>query len=1141
MNRLQSFQINRLAANEEFKRLLERIEKGEKAISICGLAGSSLAYALAALRQRLSQPMLLITSNRERAEQMVDDLQFFGGESVFHFPATETLPYEPDEPHVEIAARQIESYDTLCRIAGGEKFAEGEAPVIIAPLESLLQKILAPEFYRMKRIDIRWGEPLDVNDLCARLVDIGYERTAVVEARGEFSVRGGIIDIFSLPMENPIRIDLFGREVESIRPFDCFTQRSFQLKDSLEEVVVPPAKLAALARKSIETNVHLATLLDFLSANALIVLDEPEAFEPQSEHFEQLVERQYFEASAHGEEHTPPERLYSSWSTLHQHLCRFTVLSHSLLPVLEGNAAESIRFASSSFEDVRPSLKHYLELIKARQAADYYINVVCDNEGQLQRFDELLRENEISAAEFNPDKKQDLAWTPEVGKGGLRDIVLSVGNLHEGFSLAGAKALFVTDREIFGRYKRRQVYRRVYKGAPIAAPAEIARGEHVVHVEHGIGKFLGIRTQMIDGRKVDLLEILYADEARLLVPVDKIRFVQKYSIVENVQPSLDELGSKAWQARKKKTEEKIVQMAEELLNLYARRTIAKGYSYSSDTVWQSEFESSFIYEETPDQMTAIEQVKRDLELEKPMDRLVCGDVGYGKTEVALRAAFKVVQEGKQVAVLAPTTILCQQHYNTFSERYAEYPYKVEMLSRFRTAAEQRKILDKVKSGEIHVIVGTHRLLSKDVAFSDLGLVIVDEEQRFGVQHKERLKELRTSVDFLTLTATPIPRTLYMALSGLRDLSIINTPPPNRLPIKTRLIHWDDELIREAILRELNRGGQIFFVHNRIQNIDYIADRLMEIVPSLRIAIAHGRLNEHELEQVMLDFVDQKFDVLLSTSIIENGLDIPNVNTIIINRADAFGLAQLYQLRGRVGRDVKQAYAYLITPSGEAITDSAIRRLAAIEEFTELGVGFNIAMRDLEIRGSGNLLGKEQHGCIVSVGFDYYCSLLEKNVRRLRGEQVEELQPPEIKWRVEGYLPAEYIPVESQRVGIYKRLSEAQRRNQLQDISDELKDRYGNLPPPVENLLKVTELRIAAMERGVRRVIETPLGYKLSLGAGADIVDFARNLQESRRVINDKAIIKVEDEETVAIQYSNWEKLPRLEKAIHLLSAKASKE
>ena len=1141
MNRLQSFQIERLEGNEEFIRLRERLEKGEKAIPICGLAGSSLAYILAALCSKRSHPLLLIASNRERAEQMADDMQFFGVQNVFHFPDTETLPYELDEPHVEIAARQIESYEMLCRIADGEEFAEGKAPVIIAPLESLLQKILAPEFYRQKRVRIRWGQTLDINDLCARLVDIGYERSAVVEARGEFSVRGGIIDIFALPTENPIRIDLFGREVESIRPFDSFTQRSFQLKDTLEEVAIPPAKLVALTRKSIEANINLAVLLDYLSANALIVLDEPDAFEPQSERFEQLVEQQYFEASAHSEQHTPPERLYSSWSALHPRLGAFAVISHSQLSVLETGGAKSIRFASSSFEDVRPSFEHYLELIKTRQLADYHINVVCDNEGQLQRFDELLREHEISAASFIPGLKQDLKWSPEVGKGGLRDIVLSIGNLHEGFSLSGAQTLFITDREIFGRYKRRHVYRRVYKGAPIAAPTEIARDEFVVHVDHGIGKFLGIRTQMIDGRKVDLLEILYSDDARLLVPVDKIRLIQKYSIVENVQPSLDELGSKAWLARKKKTEEKIEQMADELLNLYARRTIANGYSYSSDTVWQSEFESSFIYEETLDQLTAIEQVKRDLEMDKPMDRLVCGDVGYGKTEVALRAAFKVVQEGKQVAVLAPTTILCQQHYNTFSERYAEYPYKVEMLSRFRTASEQRKILERVKNGEVHVIVGTHRLLSKDVAFSDLGLVIVDEEQRFGVQHKERLKEMRTSVDFLTLTATPIPRTLYMALSGLRDLSIINTPPPNRLPIKTRMIHWDDELIREAILRELNRGGQIFFVHNRIQNIDYIAERLKKIHPALRIAIAHGRLNENELEHVMLDFVDQKYDALLSTSIIENGLDIPNVNTIIINRADAFGLAQLYQLRGRVGRDVKQAYAYLITPAGEAITDAAIRRLAAINEFTELGVGFNIAMRDLEIRGSGNLLGKEQHGCIVSVGFDYYCSLLEKTVRRLKGEHVEDLQPPEIKWNVEGYLPADYIPVESQRVGIYKRLSEALKRNQLQDINDELKDRYGAIPLPVENLIKVSELRIAAMERGVRRIIETPQGYKLSLRAGADIAEFSRNLQESRRSINDKALIKAEDDETIVVQYANWRKLPRLEKAIHLLSAKAAQE
>jgi len=536
-------------------------------------------------------------------------------------------------------------------------------------------------------------------------------------------------------------------------------------------------------------------------------------------------------------------------------------------------------------------------------------------------------------------------------------------------------------------------------------------------------------------------------------------------------------------------------------------------------------------------LTAIQQVKRDLESEKPMDRLVCGDVAYGKTEVAIRAAFKVAQEGKQVAILAPTTILCQQHYKTFSERFAEYPFKVEMLSRFRTRSQQQKILQMLKNGEIHIIMGTHRLLSKDVEFLDLGLVVVDEEQRFGVRHKERLKDLRASVDFLTLTATPIPRTLYMALSGLRDLSIINTSPPDRLPIRTKIIHWDDEMIREAILRELNRGGQIFFVHNRIHSINQVAERLLQIVPDLNLAIAHGRLNERQLEKVMLDFIDRKYDLLLSTTIIENGLDIPNVNTMIINRADAFGLAQLYQLRGRVGRDVKRAYAYLITPTGEAITDAAVKRLAAIEEFTELGVGFNIAMRDLEIRGSGNLLGKEQHGCILSVGFDFYCSLLEKTVKRLKGEVVEEERPVEIKWSIASHIPADYIPVEAQRVGIYKRLSEATVLEKIADIREELRDRYGVLPGAVENLLKIAELRVMTSNLGLRKIILTSRGFKVATeGRGEETKKVSEMLHHARKTLKDRLRIDTEDNAVIHIQYPAWQSQPQLDKALEFLRA-----
>ncbi len=1111
------------------------LEKERARKDITGLGGSSLALVIAALIRKNPRPLLVITSQREKAEQLFDDLVFTGLENAFHFPAWEILPYEMEEPHQEIAARCLDVYDALLghrRDPGG---SGDKPPVIIAPIEALFQKVIPLPFFSEKCLRIRWGDRVNTDQLSRRLVSAGYERTSVVEGRGEFSIRGGIVDIYPLTETVPVRLDLFGEDIDSIRPFDPYTQRSQSVSDTIEEVRIPPAKLASLLKECLDSEIPLSSIWDNLDSHFTVILDEITAFGSQSHKFQEIVERQYFEACAREEWHTPPHSMYLNWDELKAGLDGFNVVSHTLLPPLEPLAQNPVLFHVPSFQDIRPSLDAYLESIRQRQCEGFLVCIICDNEGQLQRFDEILREKEISAV--TRDSATAVADVSAIVENDriLSDVILTVGELHEGFLDVSAKIMLLTDREIFGRYRRRHVYRKVYKGKPVSAPSEILRGDFVVHEEHGIGRFLGIRAQQIDGKTVELFEIQYAGDARLLVPVEKIRFLQKYSIVQNIEPELDELGSKRWLARKKKTEEKIEEMATELLTLYARREIAERREFNEDTVWQTEFESSFIYEETPDQLTAIQQVKKDLCSPKPMDRLVCGDVGYGKTEVALRAAFKVVQEHKQVAVLAPTTILCQQHYSTFSERFAEYPFRVEMLSRFRTQAEQNKILRQVKNGEVHVIIGTHRLLSKDVEFLDLGLVIVDEEQRFGVRHKERLKELRAATDFLTLTATPIPRTLYMALSGLRDLSIINTPPPNRLPIRTKIIHWDDEMIREAVLRELNRGGQIFFVHNRVQSITHIEKRLQEIVPGLRIAVAHGQMNEHELEQVMLDFVDRKYDVLLSTTIIENGLDIPNVNTIIINRADALGLAQLYQLRGRVGRDVKRAYAYLITPSGEAITDSAMRRLAAIEEFTELGVGFNIAMRDLEIRGSGNLLGKEQHGCIVSIGFDLYCRLLEKTVKRLKGEQLPEAPFLEIKWPVECHIPSAYIPVESQRVGVYKRISEADNLEKVEDIAEELRDRYGALPDPVGNLLRIARLRIHAGRLGISRIQLTPSGFRVSTESVKDIIPLSESCNKAAKQSPDNVQISVFDQKTLHLVYHGWTRKPQLDRALAFLS------
>ena len=1135
-DKLTRYILKQISGTEGFGQIRQRIDSGKTQIVVSGLAGSSLSALIAVLNIAIKRPVCLVTSKRERAADIFDDLEFFGMKDVFHLPAWEILPYEHEEPHADISARSLDTYEALFKSQDSKPSEKKEAPVIVIPLEAAFQKMLSLDFYNEKCIRLQWGGKVDTDKLALRLASSGYERTPMVRGRGEFSLRGGIIDVFPPTEPVPVRLDLFGDEIESIRTFDPFTQRSHDAKSSLEHILLPPARLNEMMMQSLGEEIPLVSIFDNLPGDAVLIFDEEPQFRTSSHDFEELVERQYFEAGARGEEHPPPDTLYLDWETIEENSRRFTRLSHGLLPPVEEPPDGFIRFHTSSFRDFHPSLDKFMDVIRRKQAEDYLVCIVCDNEGQVMRFDELLKENEISAVDYFPGKESASAWKPKTVPGGLTDVVLCVGGMHEGFLFPEAAVALITDREIFGRYRRRHVYRKVYKGKPVSAPSEINRGDYVVHVEHGIGKFIGIRTQIIDEKRVDLIELVYADKARLLVPTDKIHLLQKYSVVQDMEPSLDELGSKKWLTRKKKTQEKIEKMAEELLNIYARREMSHGYVYGADTVWQSEFEASFIYDETPDQITAIRQVKKDLTDEKPMDRLVCGDVGYGKTEVALRAAFKVIQEKKQVAVLAPTTILCQQHYKTFSERFADYPFSVEMLSRFRTRSQQKKIVQKVKNGEVNIVVGTHRLLSKDVKFFDLGIVIVDEEQRFGVRHKERLKELRANVDFLTLTATPIPRTFYMALSGLRDLSIINTPPPNRLPIKTQIIHWDDEMIREAILRETNRGGQIYFVHNRIHNIEQVERRILDIVPDLKIAVAHGRMNEHELEQVMTDFIDQKYDMLLSTTIIENGLDIPNVNTIIINRADAMGLAQLYQLRGRVGRDVKRAYAYMITPSGQAITEAAIRRLAAIEEFTELGSGFNIAMRDLEIRGSGNLLGKEQHGCIISIGFDLYCSLLEKTVKRLKGEPEESFKPVEIKWgSAESFLPHEYIPMEAQRVGVYKRLSEAHEIEVIDDIREELRDRYGESPKPVLNLLRINELRILASKLGITRIILTAYGFMAGIEKESEMEYMLHNLKTAEKEIPHPIHIKSHDTTTLHILFPKWKKRPQLKRAVNLLS------
>lgn len=1130
MNNLQTLLFDQIRNAQPTRRLMEQIGKAKpgKPLAIKGLRGSSLAAIVTELAssnspERTLPFILLVTGNYERSGEIYDDLLFFGQQNTLHYPRTQLLPYDDDEPLLEEQVKHLEFLRHLTTPPGNKTF------VGVTSIEALFTRVPTLDAFRSLSVTVEFGEPFDTEAFADRVTLLGFERVPTVEVRGEFSIRGGIVDIFPPDAENPIRIDLFGDDIESIRYFDIHTQRSLRGQDDLERITLLPAREKLVLEKSLEdVSGPLPLLIDLLPENSLLVFDSTESYPVLDERFRQLVDRQFREHGSKDVTSASPDRLYASLDQVQETAARFVQIHHSL--IIEGEGKTSgVAFDTTSFETIKPSLEHYITQFRRRVADGYLTIIVCDNDGQMQRMDEMLAENEIGSLPYNTTRGD--VPLPKYDDN-TRDVIICVGTLHAGFTMPDAGIYIVTDREIFGRYKRRHVYRKIYKGAPIADAREIRKGDFVVHLDHGIGRFEGIRSQNIDGKVTDFLELIYSGDDKLLVPVDKIAYVQKFSGPDGTPPTLDKLGSKKWQQRRQKSQEDIEKMATELLGLHAKRAMARGHTFSIDTPFQREFESSFLYQETPDQLRAIEDVKEDMGGPKPMDRLVCGDVGYGKTEVAIRAAFKAIMDKKQVALLCPTTILARQHYDNFRERFASYPIKVEMLSRFRTAKEVREVQKGLADGSIDMVIGTHQLLSKSVEFKDLGLVIVDEEQRFGVTHKERLKELRASVDFLTLTATPIPRTLYMALSGLRDMSIINTPPADRHPIKTKIIHWDREQIEEAILRELNRGGQVFFVHNRIQNIHQIAENIREIVPHARIVVGHGQMNEQDLEQIVLDFIDQKYDILVSTTIIESGIDIPNVNTIIINRADAFGLAQLYQLRGRVGRETRRAYAYLIVPAGQAITEAAVARLKAIEEFTELGVGFNIAMRDMEIRGTGNLLGKEQHGTMNSIGFELYCNMLEQAVEEMRG-QVKEIegQEAEIQWKVSAYLPPEYIPVESQRVMIYKRVAEARTPEELDDIHAELRDRYGDvareditgkgemiedLPEPVENLLLIARMRLLGRRLDLKKIVGLKSGFKLH--KEGILKEMGTRAQ---KIVGTNAEIYTDDPDALEFNYKNW--------------------
>ena len=1028
-----------------------------------GLAGSSRAYLVAWLHEQLNASVVWVVPHGETYEAARDDIEYFAGRAAtLAFPEPDAAPYDPYSPHPSVTAERLE---TLCRLAAGQ------AGVVLTTVRGVLQRVPRPARLARARLELKTGADVDPMALVERLVFLGYERFPEVEAVGHCARRGGILDVWPVGWNDPLRIEFDGDTIASLRRFDAGTQRSLEKLGEARvlpryEIIVDPDKAGAIAerlraagdeaagapgrtalgsesglfhegmeRYAGHYDPDLGGLLDHLPPDTVIVLDDPGALRTRADELWTGIQRGYLESVTDYPLISKPEQLWLSRETWTE-IERTRRGADFMATVIE--AGQAARYATTIDVDVSPAqpLQRSMEKLKSHlielAIQDLGPVVLCDNQGQRDRLFEMIGDPEAR---------------------------LGVGLISAGFTWKSAGIALMTDHEIFSRYRRRRRRPKKSAGLTAAELSALKMGDYVVHEDHGVGIYKGMKRLTLSGQETDCIELSYAGKDTLYVPVHQLGLVSRYSAGDGARPSIHALGSASWQKTKARAKKAIQDMAEELLRAYAARHALPGHAFKPDSVWQRELENSFPYDETPDQAKAIEDVRADMEMASPMDRLICGDVGYGKTEVAIRAAFKAVQDGKQVAVLVPTTILAEQHGHTFRERLADFPVKVEVISRFRTAKEQKAVLTRLAIRDVDILIGTHRLLSKDVAFADLGLVVIDEEHRFGVKQKEKIRQLTRTVDVLALTATPIPRTLNMSLAGARDMSVIETPPANRLPVHTEVLEYDAEVITDAILREVDRGGQVFVVHNRVETIYTRAAELQTLVPQVRIAVGHGQMHEHEMEQVMSDFTEGRIDVLVATMIIESGIDIPTVNTLIVDRADTLGLAQLYQLRGRVGRSSHRAYAYLMVPSRRVLTEDAEKRLRVIEEFDELGVGFKVALKDMEIRGAGNMLGPEQHGHIVGLGFDLYLKLLAEAVTELRGE-TEVLAPePRLLTDWAAFLADDYVPDEHEKLSLYRRLAAATSTEAIDDFTVELRDRFGAPPAAAVALIELRRMRV----------------------------------------------------------------------------------
>jgi transcription-repair coupling factor (superfamily II helicase) len=1003
-----------------------------------------------------------VTAHLDEADEVADDIEVFTGSGAQVFPAWESDIQTGEHITDDVAGERARLCNLLLK-AKENQVSPGDEPVdfIVAPVMALLQPVPSPEALAVSRMPLAKGQEIELEALVRWLVDAGFERVDQIDQQGEFAHRGGIVDIFPAGATQAVRVEFFGATIESIRRFDLDTQRSIDELDAYDVTGVlgmaqPPSAVQSMDGHSRGRLCH--SLLDYLPPGTIVCLREPqEVMEVASEIYRRLTSgRGEFlkeekadddvQPQAEDQHETSPRTFLHNPEDLFPRFSGFALIEMRAFAGAEDRS--QIDLGVRSIQKLSLNTADALaELAELSEVAD--VHVYCENQAEIDRFAQTLG---VSHPALAAKAKSH------------------IGHVHGGFYWPSQRLVIVGHHEIFHRYAKVRRIRRVRTGRPIESLLDLSDGDYVVHVMHGIARFEGLKTLERDGRSEEYLTLRFADNAVLHVPSTGINLVQKYIGARGKRPPLSKLGGTAWAKQKARAAVAVTDMAAQLLRIQAMRQASQGVSYPAASDWQRQFEEEFIYTETEDQIVTMRQIDDDMARPRPMDRLLCGDVGYGKTELAMRAAFKVAESGKQVAVLVPTTVLAAQHWRTFGERLADYPFTVEQLSRFRTPAQQKDALARLAAGQVDIVIGTHRLLSKDVHFADLGLVVIDEEQRFGVEHKERLKNLRSSVEVLTMTATPIPRTLHMALLGLRDISSLSTPPMDRRAIHTEVRQYDDDLVRQVIYRELNRQGQVFFVHNRVMDIASVADRVKRLAPEARVAIGHGQMAHAELEEVMLRLVNQEIDVLVCTTIIESGLDIPTANTMIIHEADRFGLAELHQLRGRVGRYKHRAYCYLLLPERRTLTSVAAKRLKAIEEFSDLGAGFAIAMRDLEIRGAGNILGSEQSGHIAAVGYELYCQLLEEAVRQAKGEPAPARRDTHVELGVDSFIPKEYVPSDRQRMEIYRRLARCASAAELQQLSTDLADAYGPVPAEAQTLLDLAEARVRAADFGIQSII-----------------------------------------------------------------------